>query len=193
MVTADIPAFKKEGSKLDRDRFLARRRQDLAGGVLIQTPCSARTAQVYAVAQGGLVIGGVFAGLMVPAAPPCRRIIQPWARSSRRAGGKGNPGHDRQRQSSGLLLREADLPPRRASPRPSMKISGQRPCAGFHHRAGADASGFASSPVEFNFAGRIIGSGRGHSGADHHQRGARAPLWPLPASVSPPARSRTAT
>jgi len=53
----------------------------LQGGVLIQTPLLGADGQVMPWRRG-LVIGGFSPGLMVPAAPPCRRIIQPWARSS---------------------------------------------------------------------------------------------------------------
>jgi flagellar P-ring protein FlgI len=62
MVTADIPAFKKAGAKLDVTVASMGDAKSLVGGVLIQTPMLAADGQMYAVAQGPLVIGGFSAG-----------------------------------------------------------------------------------------------------------------------------------
>jgi flagellar P-ring protein FlgI len=62
MVTADIPAFVKPGSRLDVVVASMGDAKSLQGGVLIQTPLLGADGQVYAVAQGTLSIGGLSAG-----------------------------------------------------------------------------------------------------------------------------------
>jgi flagellar P-ring protein precursor FlgI len=62
MVTADIPAFKKPGSKLDVIVSSMGDAKTLQGGVLVQTPLLGADGKVYAVAQGPLSIGGLSAG-----------------------------------------------------------------------------------------------------------------------------------
>jgi flagellar P-ring protein precursor FlgI len=62
MVTADIPAFAKPGSRLDVIISSMGDAKSLQGGVLIQTPLLGADGQVYAVAQGTLSIGGLSAG-----------------------------------------------------------------------------------------------------------------------------------
>jgi flagellar P-ring protein precursor FlgI len=62
MVTADIPAFKKEGSRLDVTVSSMGDAASLQGGVLVQTPLIGADGKVYAVAQGPLSIGGLSAG-----------------------------------------------------------------------------------------------------------------------------------
>jgi len=59
MVTADIPAFAKPGSRLDVVVSSIGDAKSLAGGVLIQTPLLGADNKVYAVAQGTLSIGGL--------------------------------------------------------------------------------------------------------------------------------------
>jgi flagellar P-ring protein precursor FlgI len=62
MVTADIPSFKKSGTRLDVNVASMGDAKTLQGGVLLQTPLYGADGQVYAVAQGALTIGGVSAG-----------------------------------------------------------------------------------------------------------------------------------
>src|SRR5277367_6338748 len=62
MVTADIPAFKKAGTRLDVNVASMGDAKSLQGGVLLQTPLLGADGKVYAVAQGALSIGGVSAG-----------------------------------------------------------------------------------------------------------------------------------
>ncbi len=62
MVTADIPAFVKPGSRLDVIVSSMGDAKSLQGGVLIQTPLLGADGKVYAVAQGPLAIGGLSAG-----------------------------------------------------------------------------------------------------------------------------------
>ncbi len=62
MVTADIPAFKKTGARIDVTVASMGDAKSLQGGVLIQTPLLGADGRVYAVAQGALSIGGLAAG-----------------------------------------------------------------------------------------------------------------------------------
>jgi flagellar P-ring protein FlgI len=62
MVTADIPAFKKPGTKLDVTVSSMGDAKSVLGGVLIQTPLMGADGQVYAVAQGALALGAISAG-----------------------------------------------------------------------------------------------------------------------------------
>jgi len=62
MVTAEIPAFKKLGTKLDVTVSSMGDAKSIQGGVLIQTPLLGADGKVYAVAQGALALGAVAAG-----------------------------------------------------------------------------------------------------------------------------------
>jgi flagellar P-ring protein precursor FlgI len=62
LVTADIPAFKKTGMRLDVNVASMGDAKSLQGGVLLQTPLLGADGKVYAVAQGALVLGAVSSG-----------------------------------------------------------------------------------------------------------------------------------
>ena len=62
MVTADIPAFMKPGTRLDVTVSSIGDAKSLQGGVLLQTPLLGADGKVYAVAQGATSIGGFAAG-----------------------------------------------------------------------------------------------------------------------------------
>jgi flagellar P-ring protein FlgI len=62
MITADIPAFKKPGSRIDVTVSSLGDAKTLQGGILLQTPLVGADGKVYAVAQGPLTIGGFSAG-----------------------------------------------------------------------------------------------------------------------------------
>jgi flagellar P-ring protein precursor FlgI len=62
IVTADIPAFKKSGTRLDVNVASMGDAKSLQGGVLLQTPLLGADGKVYAVAQGALTLGGISAG-----------------------------------------------------------------------------------------------------------------------------------
>jgi flagellar P-ring protein FlgI len=62
MVTADIPAFAKNGGRLDVQVSSLGDAKSLQGGVLLQTPLFGADNKVYAVAQGPLSVGGFTAG-----------------------------------------------------------------------------------------------------------------------------------
>jgi flagellar P-ring protein precursor FlgI len=62
MVTAEVPAFLKEGARLDVQVASMGDAKSLQGGVLLQTPLVGGDGRVYAVAQGPLSVGGFTAG-----------------------------------------------------------------------------------------------------------------------------------
>src|SRR5262245_22659234 len=62
MVTAELSSFSRAGSRLDCTVSSIGDARSLQGGVLIQTPLKAANGQVYAVAQGAILIGGFSAG-----------------------------------------------------------------------------------------------------------------------------------
>lgn len=61
-VTATLPPFSRPGVQLDVTVSSIGDAKSLYGGTLLLTPLSAPDGQVYAVAQGGLVLGGYSAG-----------------------------------------------------------------------------------------------------------------------------------
>ncbi len=62
MVTANIPATAKAGSSIDITVSSIGSAKSLEGGVLLQTPLTGIDGQVYAIAQGPLLVGGYSAG-----------------------------------------------------------------------------------------------------------------------------------
>jgi flagellar P-ring protein precursor FlgI len=62
MVTADIPAFAKPGSRIDVQVSSMGDAKSLQGGILLQTPLLGADNKVYAVAQGPISVGGFSAG-----------------------------------------------------------------------------------------------------------------------------------
>src|SRR5476649_2749049 len=62
MVTADIPAFLKPGSRIDVTVSSMGDAKSLQGGVLLQTPLLGADGRAYAVAQGPVAIGGFVGG-----------------------------------------------------------------------------------------------------------------------------------
>jgi flagellar P-ring protein precursor FlgI len=58
VVTATIPAFSRNGNRLDVTVSALGNGRSLRGGVLIQTPLHGADRRTYAVAQGPLVLGG---------------------------------------------------------------------------------------------------------------------------------------
>lgn len=62
MITADIGAFMKPGSRIDVVVSSMGDAKTLQGGVLLQTPLLGADGRVYAVAQGPVAIGGFFGG-----------------------------------------------------------------------------------------------------------------------------------
>ncbi len=66
IVTAEIPSFKRIGSRIDVTVASMGDAKTLQGGVLIQTPLLGADGQTYATAQGALTIGGISAGTEGP-------------------------------------------------------------------------------------------------------------------------------
>ena len=62
MVTADIPAFSKPGSRIDVTVSSIGDAKTIQGGVLLQTPLLGADEMVYAVAQGAIAVGGFLGG-----------------------------------------------------------------------------------------------------------------------------------
>ena len=62
IVTANIPAFVRNGSRLDVTVSSIGNSKSLRGGVLIQTPLRGADRKTYAVAQGAILLGGFSAG-----------------------------------------------------------------------------------------------------------------------------------
>ena len=58
MVTAELGAFAREGSRIDVDVSAIGDAKSLQGAMLLPTPLKGLDGQVYAVAQGGVSIGG---------------------------------------------------------------------------------------------------------------------------------------
>lgn len=62
IVTADLPAFSRAGSQIDVAVSSVGDAENLAGGTLLMTPLKAADGNVYAVAQGSLVVGSLAFG-----------------------------------------------------------------------------------------------------------------------------------
>lgn len=62
VVTADISAFKKNGSRLDVTVSSIGDAKTLQGGILLQTPLIGPDGEIYALAQGAISLGGISAG-----------------------------------------------------------------------------------------------------------------------------------
>ncbi len=62
MITADIGAFIKPGTRIDITVASMGDAKSLQGGVLLQTPLLGADGRVYAVAQGAIVMGGISGG-----------------------------------------------------------------------------------------------------------------------------------
>ncbi len=58
LVTASLPAFARTGSKIDINVSSIGDAKSLAGGTLVMTPLNAADGEVYAVAQGSVLVSG---------------------------------------------------------------------------------------------------------------------------------------
>lgn len=59
MITAELPAFSKPGQRLDITVSAIGKAKSLRGGTLVLAPLYGADGQIYAMAQGNLVIGGL--------------------------------------------------------------------------------------------------------------------------------------
>ena len=86
IVTAELPAFARTGSRIDVSVSAIGDADSLLGGTLVMTPLTAADGEVYAVAQGNIVAGGVTAGgeaATVTEGAPTAGIISSGARVAR--------------------------------------------------------------------------------------------------------------
>ena len=60
MVTADLPAFARQGTRIDALVSSIGDAESLQGGTLVLTPLKGPDGLIYAVAQGGVSLGGGF-------------------------------------------------------------------------------------------------------------------------------------
>ena len=58
MVTAQLPAFAQPGQSIDVNVSSLANAKSLRGGMLIATPLKGADGQIYALAQGSLIVGG---------------------------------------------------------------------------------------------------------------------------------------
>jgi len=58
IVTASLPAFAQPGQAIDIDVSSVANAKSLRGGTLVATPLKGADGQVYAIAQGNLIVGG---------------------------------------------------------------------------------------------------------------------------------------
>ena len=61
LVTAALPAFARAGSQIDVTVSAIGDAKSLMGGTLVMTPLNAADGQIYAVAQGSIIAGGIVA------------------------------------------------------------------------------------------------------------------------------------
>ncbi len=66
MITADIPPFAREGTRINVTVSSIGDAESLQGGVLIQSPLLGANQEVYAVAQGPIQVGGFIGGAAGP-------------------------------------------------------------------------------------------------------------------------------
>ena len=86
IVTAELPAFARTGSRIDVTISAIGDADSLLGGTLVMTPLTAADGEIYAVAQGTVVAGGVTAGgdaATVTEGVPTAGIISSGARVER--------------------------------------------------------------------------------------------------------------
>lgn len=61
LVTAELPAFSRAGSRIDVTVSAIGDAKSLLGGTLVMTPLNGADGQIYAVAQGSVIAGGIVA------------------------------------------------------------------------------------------------------------------------------------
>src|ERR1700691_4360707 len=89
MVTATLPAFSQPGQQIDVTVSSLGNAKSLSGGTLLMTPMKGGDGQVYAMAQGNLLLGGVGAAAngsqvhvhhlsvgRIAGGPPVERVVE---------------------------------------------------------------------------------------------------------------------
>ena len=78
MISANLPAFSKQGSRIDISASTLGDADSLLGGTLLATPLLGADGEIYAVAQGALAVGGFVAqgegGTVTKVVPTAGRI-----------------------------------------------------------------------------------------------------------------------
>ncbi len=78
MISANLPAFSKQGSRIDISASTLGDADSLLGGTLLATPLLGADGEIYAVAQGALAVGGFVAqgegGTVTKGVPTAGRI-----------------------------------------------------------------------------------------------------------------------
>ena len=59
LVTATLPPFARAGGQIDVTVSAIGDAKSLLGGTLVMTPLNAADGQIYAVAQGSIIAGGI--------------------------------------------------------------------------------------------------------------------------------------
>ncbi len=86
LVTSELPAFSRAGSRIDVTVSAIGDANSLLGGTLIMTPLTAADGEIYAVAQGSVIAGGIAAegdGARVIHGVPTAGIVPSGARVER--------------------------------------------------------------------------------------------------------------
>lgn len=89
LVTASLPPFARAGSQIDVNVSAIGDASSLMGGTLVMTPLNAADGQIYAVAQGSIIAGGVVAqgeAATVTQGVPTAGLIPSGARVEREVG-----------------------------------------------------------------------------------------------------------
>ena len=117
MVTAQLPPFAQPGQTLDVNVSSLGNAKSLRGGTLIATPLKGADGQIYALAQGNLIVGGAGASA---AGSRCRSTTSPPGASRGATVERSVPTPLNQGETLQLDLAASDYGTARAtSPRPS--------------------------------------------------------------------------
>jgi flagellar P-ring protein FlgI len=107
LVTASLPPFSRAGSKVDVNVSAIGDSKSLLGGTLVMTPLNAADGQIYAVAQGQVLAGGVSAegqAASITKGVPTAGVVPAGARVERETGFDLN-----QLDTLNLAVRDADF------------------------------------------------------------------------------------
>ncbi|WP_366523846.1 flagellar basal body P-ring protein FlgI [uncultured Algimonas sp.] len=107
LVTSTLPPFAREGSRIDINVASIGDASSLAGGTLVMTPLNAPNGQIFAIAQGNILISGFDAegaGASITQGVPTAGTIPNGARVEREI-----PYDFRSQQSVRLALRDPDF------------------------------------------------------------------------------------
>lgn len=107
LVTSTLPPFAREGSRIDINVASIGDASSLAGGTLVMTPLNAPNGEIYAIAQGNLLVSGFDAegeGARLTQGVPTSASVPNGARVEREI-----PFDFRAQQSVRLALRTADF------------------------------------------------------------------------------------